>query len=64
MDIKVEMVTEHEDGSATLVINMDKETNDWLINYAVIDIIRNGLAEINKLNQEVANVELPPAATK
>jgi hypothetical protein len=52
MDIKVLTVTEHEDGSATLVLDIDKETNDYLINYAFIDLLRKGLKEVEELHHE------------
>jgi hypothetical protein len=60
MEIKVQQVVEHEDGSATLMIDMDAETRDYMVNYALIDIIRKGLAEVEQLNKDKSdgNVEL------
>ena len=40
MEIKVESIEEHEDGTATLHIDMDEETKVFLINHAVVDILR------------------------
>jgi len=60
MKIKVQQVVEHEDGSATLMVDMDAETRDYMVNYALIDIIRKGLAEVEQLNKDKGdgNVEL------
>jgi len=60
MEIKVQQVVEHEDGSATLMVDMDAETRDYMVNYALIDIIRKGLFEVEQLNKEHqdGNVEL------
>lgn len=58
MDIKVLSVTEHDDGSATMIIDMDKQTKDYLINYAFLDLLRKGLDEVEKLHGEENNVEL------
>ena len=60
MEIKVQQVVEHEDGSATLMVDMDAETRDYMVNYALIDIIRKGLVEVETLNKDKAdgNVEL------
>lgn len=49
MDIKVLSVTEHEDGSATVVIDMDEQCKSYLINYAFIDLLRKGLKEVEEL---------------
>lgn len=60
MEIKVQQVVEHEDGSATLMVDMDAEARDFMVNYAIIDIIRKGLAEVEQLNKDKpdGNVEL------
>ena len=39
MEIKVESIEEHEDGTATLHVEMDEETKVFLINHAVVDIL-------------------------
>jgi hypothetical protein len=52
MNIKVQSVTEHEDGSATLILDMDKETSDYLINYAFLDLLRKGLKEVEELHND------------
>ena len=43
MDLKITSVTEREDGSVKLEIDMDEQTKRWLINYAIIDILKIGL---------------------
>ena len=47
MDIIVTKVTEHEDGSATLEIDMDNEALTALLQSALLDTIKKGL-EIHK----------------
>lgn len=42
-EIKVSDIKEHEDGSATLIVDMDDDTKKLLINYAINDIIRKSL---------------------
>jgi|DEB0MinimDraft_6_1074348.scaffolds.fasta_scaffold11754_7 hypothetical protein len=43
MDIVVTEVTEHEDGSATLQIDMDNEALTALLQSALLDAIKKGL---------------------
>ena len=43
MDIVVTEVIEHEDGSATLQIDMDNETLTALLQSALLDAIKKGL---------------------
>ena len=43
MDIVVTEVTEHEDGSATLQIDMDNEAVKALLQSALLDAIKKGL---------------------
>ena len=58
MDITIQQITEHEDGSATLIIDMDAKTRDYMINYAFIDMLRNGLKEVEALNEGKSNVNV------
>jgi len=51
MDITIQQITEHEDGSATLMLNMDSETKNCLINYAFIEMLKKGLEETIKLRE-------------
>ena len=42
-DIKVESITDHEDGSATLTLNMDAETYHKVFEYGFIKLITEGM---------------------
>ena len=55
MELNVKETIEHEDGSATLIIDMDEETKRWLINKAIIDCIKQGLVEVEALHKEHKN---------
>ena len=52
MELEIKETIEHEDGSATLIIDMDEETKRFLINKAIIDCIKQGLTEIVALHEE------------
>ena len=41
-DIKVESITDHEDGSATLTLNMDAATYHKVFEYGFIKLITKG----------------------
>ena len=43
MEIEVVTIDEHEDGSATLQVDMDEETKDLLINVGFETLIRKAL---------------------
>jgi hypothetical protein len=43
MTIEVVSIDEHEEGSATLQVNMDEETKDLLINIGFETLIRKAL---------------------
>ena len=43
MKFVVNSIEEHEDGSATLNIDMDEETKIFLINHAVVDILKKAI---------------------
>jgi hypothetical protein len=52
MEIKVLSVTEHEDGSATVMMEMDEQCKSYLINHAIIDLLRKGLKEVEELHND------------
>lgn len=52
MEMTVKETIEHEDGSATLLIDMDDKTKNYLINYAIIECIKKGLVEVEKLHND------------
>lgn len=43
-EMTVTDMVEHEDGSATLTFDMDAETTTFLVNYAIVDIIKKQIA--------------------
>jgi hypothetical protein len=47
--MEVTKITENEDGSATLDLDLTKEEIDIFVEYAVVDILKK---HINKLEQE------------
>ena len=53
MELEIKETIEHEDGSATLIMDMDEQTKAYLINYAVIDCIKKGLIEVEKLHENI-----------
>ena len=58
MELNVKETIEHEDGSATLIIDMDEETKRYLINYAFNDILSAALSDVEKLHEKGIQVEL------
>jgi hypothetical protein len=58
MDIKINEVTELPSGGAIFEMIMDEEAKIWLINYAIVDLLKKGLVEIKALHEEEVNVEL------
>jgi hypothetical protein len=57
MELTVVKITELEDGSAEVELKMDEETKNYLINYAVIDILSTRLNDIDKLHEKGIQVE-------
>jgi hypothetical protein len=58
MEITIQQITEHEDGSATLIIDMDNETRDCLINYAFVEMLKKGLEETKRLREGISDVNV------
>jgi hypothetical protein len=58
MDIKINEVNELPSGGAIFEMIMDEEAKIWLINYAIVDLLKKGLVEIKELHEEEVNVEL------
>lgn len=52
MELNIKETIEHEDGSATLVIDMDEQTKTYLINLGLIECIKKGLVEVESLHEE------------
>ena len=43
MKLECSELEEHEDGSATLVVEMDEETKLFMINHAVLDLLEKAI---------------------
>ena len=52
MQFEIIEIKELEKGGAELLINMDEETKKYLINLALIEIIKRGLYEVKELHNE------------
>lgn len=52
--MKIEMTDfkELENGGASLEVKMDEEGRRYLINYAIIELIKKGLYQIEELHDE------------
>jgi len=49
MNLEILEIKELENGGAELIIDMDEETKKYLINKAIIDLIKQGLFEVKEL---------------
>ena len=58
MELTVVKITELEDGSAEVELNMDEKTKRYLINYAFNDILSAALSDVEKLHEKGIQVEL------
>ena len=52
MNLEIKEIKELENGGAELIINVDDETQKYLINFAIIEIIKRGLYEVRELHEE------------
>ena len=52
MELEIKETIEHEDGSATLLIDMDEKTKTYLINLGLIECIKNGLTEVREMHEK------------
>lgn len=52
--MKIEMLNfkEREDGGAELDLEMDEEGKRYLINFAILEIIKRGLFEVTEMYEE------------
>jgi hypothetical protein len=55
MNLDILEIKELENGGAELMIDMDEETKKYLINKAIIDLIKQGLLEVKELHEEKQN---------
>lgn len=51
MNLEILEIKELENGGAELIIDMDAETQKYLINKAIIDLMRQGLKEVRELHE-------------
>jgi hypothetical protein len=49
--VKVQNIDEHEDGSATLVMDMTNEEVRTLVEYAIIELLKKFIADTGKNKQ-------------
>lgn len=52
MKLNITDIKELENGGAEIIFNMDSETQKFLLNYAIIEILKNGLAEVQSLHEQ------------
>ena len=53
MQFEITVIKELENGGAELNIDMDEETKKYLLNFAIIEIIKRGLIEVKELHDAV-----------
>ncbi len=53
MQFEIKEMKELENGGAELIIDMDEKTKHYLLNFAIIEIIKRGLIEVKELHNEV-----------
>lgn len=52
MQFEITDMKELEDGSAELIVDMDNETKKYLLNFAILEIIKRGLYKVKELHNE------------
>ena len=52
MEFKIVEMKELENGGAECIVWMDTKTKEYLINYAILDILQKQLDNIDKLHKE------------
>jgi hypothetical protein len=53
MQFEITEMKELENGGAELIIDMDKETKKYLLNFAILELIERGLIEVKELHDAV-----------
>jgi hypothetical protein len=51
MNLEILEIKELETGGAELIIDMDDTTQKYLVNYAIIELIKKGLLEVKELHE-------------
>jgi hypothetical protein len=52
MNLEILEIKELENGGAELIIQIDEQTRKYLVNYAIIEMIKKGLVEVRELHEE------------
>lgn len=52
MNLEIKEIKELENGGAECIVEMDTKTKEYLINYAILDILQKQLDNIDKLHKE------------
>jgi hypothetical protein len=52
MELNILEMKELKSGGAELIIDMDEETKKYLLNFAIIEIIKRGLIKVKELHDE------------
>lgn len=50
MELNIVEMKELENGGAEIIVEMDDETKKYLLNFAILEIIKNGLNEVKELH--------------
>ena len=51
MNLEIREIKELDNGGAELFIDMDETTKTYLINFAIIELIKRGLLEVKELHE-------------
>ena len=49
IQLEVEEVNELENGGAEIMVNLDANAYKYLVNYAILDLLKKGLYEVDEL---------------
>jgi hypothetical protein len=51
MNLEILEIKELENGGAELIIDMDSKTRHYLLNFAILELIKRGLTEVTELHE-------------
>ena len=57
MNLEILELKELDNGGAELIINMDEDTKKYLINYAIIELIKKNLVEVTEMWEDFENAD-------
>ena len=49
MNLNIRVMKELENGGAELIIDMDEDAKKYLINFAIMELIKRGLVEVTEM---------------